>query len=40
MIQFSEIKPESRGFTDEARKDFPTMLYDYASRPYGAQFEE
>jgi catechol 2,3-dioxygenase-like lactoylglutathione lyase family enzyme len=40
MIQFSEIKPESRGFTDEARKDFPMMLYDYASRPYGAQFEE
>lgn len=40
MIQFSEIKPESRGFTDESRRDFPAYLYDYASRPYGIQFDE
>ena len=40
MIQFSEIKPDSRGFTDPVRSTFPTLLYDYASRPYGAPFEE
>jgi len=40
MIQFSEVKSESRGFTDPARLDFPTMLYDYASRPYGLQWGE
>jgi hypothetical protein len=40
MIQFSEIKAESRGFTDPARKDFPRHLYDYASRPYGIQFPD
>ena len=39
MIQLSEVKPESRGFTDPARSDFATYLYDYASRPYGLQFE-
>ena len=40
MIQFSEIKAESRGITDEARRDFPKYLYDYASRPYGIQFPD
>jgi predicted enzyme related to lactoylglutathione lyase len=40
MIQFSEIKPSERGFTDPERKDFPTQLYDYARRPYGVQWEE
>jgi len=40
MIQFSEIKQEYRGFTDAARSDFPTYLYDYASQPYGIQFPE
>lgn len=39
MIQFSEIKPEWRGFTDPSRADFPTLLYDYASRPYGVQYD-
>lgn len=38
MIQLSEIKPESRGFTDPTRSGFPDLLYDYASRPYGVQF--
>ncbi|MBA3378017.1 MAG: VOC family protein [Chloroflexia bacterium] len=37
MIQFSEIKAESRGITDTSRSDFPAYLYDYASRPYGIQ---
>lgn len=37
MIQLSEIKPEWRGITAPARADFPTLLYDYASRPYGLQ---
>jgi len=40
MIQFSEIKPGSRGFTDPGREDFPQYLYDYASRPYGIQFPD
>lgn len=40
MIQFSEIKPAERGFSDPERKDFPTLLYDYARRPYGVQWEE
>jgi len=40
MIQFSEIKPTDRGFTAPARSDFPTLLYDYASRPYGLQWDE
>ncbi len=38
MIQFSEIKPEWRGFADPDRAQFPGYLYDYASRPYGIQF--
>jgi len=40
MIQFSEIKTAERGFTDPIRKDFPNLLYDYARRPYGVQWEE
>lgn len=40
MIQFSEIKAGSRGFTDPARSDFPRFLYDYVSRPYGLQFPD
>jgi hypothetical protein len=40
MIQFSEIKAESRGFADASRQDFPDYLYDYASRPYGIQFPD
>ncbi len=40
MIQLSEIKPESRGFTDPIRSGFPDFLYDYASRPYGVHFGE
>ncbi|MFL5760801.1 MAG: VOC family protein [Thermomicrobiales bacterium] len=40
MIQFSEIKPAERGFTDPERKNFPALLYDYARRPYGVQWEE
>jgi hypothetical protein len=40
MIQFSEIKTSDRGFSDPARSDFPNMLYDYASRPYGLQWDE
>ncbi len=40
MIQLSEIKPASRGFTDPTRSDFPDLLYDYASRPYGVQYGE
>ncbi len=38
MIQLSQIKATERGITDPARVDFPTLLYDYASRPYGEQF--
>ena len=40
MIQLSEVKAASRGFSDPARSDFPSYLYDYASRPYGVQFGE
>jgi hypothetical protein len=40
MIQFSEVKAEWRGITDPARADFATHLYDYASRPYGLQWDE
>jgi hypothetical protein len=38
MIQFSEIKEASRGFTDTARARYPELLYDYVSQPYGIQF--
>lgn len=40
MIQFSEIKPADRGFTDPERTDYSSLLYDYASRPYGLQWDE
>ncbi len=40
MIQFSEVKPAWRGITDPARSDFAGFLYDYASRPYGLQWDE
>lgn len=40
MIQFSEIKPESRGFTTREDSGFAHYLYDYTSRPYGMQFED
>jgi catechol 2,3-dioxygenase-like lactoylglutathione lyase family enzyme len=40
MIQFSEIKPAERGFADPIRKEFANLLYDYARRPYGVQWEE
>ena len=39
MMQLSQIKEAERGFTDPARADFPSLLYDYASRPYGEQFD-
>lgn len=39
MIQFSEIKPDARGFTTSENKTFANYLYDYTSRPYGVQFE-
>lgn len=38
MFQLSEIKQADRGFVDPRRKDFPNLLYDYASRPYGLQW--
>ena len=40
MIQFSQIKDDARGFTGTIREDYPTLLYDYASRPYGLQWDE
>jgi catechol 2,3-dioxygenase-like lactoylglutathione lyase family enzyme len=40
MIQFSEIKATSRGFTDPDRAGYASYLYDYCSRPYGVQFLE
>jgi catechol 2,3-dioxygenase-like lactoylglutathione lyase family enzyme len=40
MIQFSQIKETDRGFAKSALADFPNLLYDYASRPYGIQWEE
>ncbi|MGH2533731.1 MAG: VOC family protein [Thermomicrobiales bacterium] len=40
MIQLSEVKPEWRGFSHPDRAAFPRFLYDYASRPYGVQWEE
>ncbi|HEY8448590.1 MAG TPA: VOC family protein [Thermomicrobiales bacterium] len=39
MIQFSEIKPEARGIRDPERAGFAQLIYDYASRPYGVQWE-
>ncbi len=40
LIQFSEIKSESRGFATPGDKAFADYLYDYTSRPYGVQFED
>jgi hypothetical protein len=40
MIQLSEIKLAWRGFSDPDRRQFPEMLYDYASRPYGVQWDD
>lgn len=40
MVQFSEIKSESRGFTAPGSKAFANHLYDYTSRPYGVQFDD
>jgi hypothetical protein len=40
MIQFSEIKKEWRGFAAPERAGFSELLYDYASRPYGLQWDE
>jgi Glyoxalase/Bleomycin resistance protein/Dioxygenase superfamily len=40
MIQFSEIKPAERGFSDPERAGYPALLYDYARRPYGVRWEE
>lgn len=40
MIQLSEVKPEWRGFHDPDRASFLHFLYDYASRPYGVQWDE
>lgn len=40
MIQLSEVKQRDRGITDLARRDFAEYLYDYASRPYGLQFDD
>jgi len=39
MIQFSQIKDDARGFEGTARDGFPALLYDYASRPYGLQWD-
>ncbi len=39
MIQFSQIKPEWRGYPSETDPEFARWLYDYSSRPYGVQFE-
>ena len=39
MIQFSEIKSAERGFRDPARAGFAGLMYDYASRPYGVQWD-
>lgn len=40
MIQFSQIKDDARGFAGVERSSFPSLLYDYASRPYGLQWDE
>ncbi|HEY7033171.1 MAG TPA: VOC family protein [Thermomicrobiales bacterium] len=40
MIQFSEIKNADRGFADPIRAGSSSLLYDYASRPYGLQWDE
>jgi len=40
MFQFSEVKSADRGFTATSREGFQNYLYDYASRPYGLQWDE
>lgn len=40
MFQFSEVKIADRGFISTAREGFQHYLYDYASRPYGLQWDE
>lgn len=39
MFQLSEIKSADRGFTGSERAGFSELLYDYASRPYGVQWD-
>jgi catechol 2,3-dioxygenase-like lactoylglutathione lyase family enzyme len=40
MIQFSEVKPDWRGYPESTDPAFARWLYDYSSRPYGVQFDE
>jgi catechol 2,3-dioxygenase-like lactoylglutathione lyase family enzyme len=40
MFQFSEVKADERGFASTGDADFAGLLYDYASRPYGLQWDE
>jgi catechol 2,3-dioxygenase-like lactoylglutathione lyase family enzyme len=40
MFQFSEVKPHERGFASPERVGFHEFLYDYASRPYGLQWDD
>jgi catechol 2,3-dioxygenase-like lactoylglutathione lyase family enzyme len=40
MFQFSEIKKAERGFKAPERIGFQNFLYDYASRPYGLQWDD
>jgi len=39
MFQFSQVKESWRGYPKEGDAEFARWLYDYASRPYGVQFE-
>ena len=39
MIQLSQIKDDARGFDGTPREGFSALLYDYASRPYGLQWD-
>jgi catechol 2,3-dioxygenase-like lactoylglutathione lyase family enzyme len=39
MIQFSQVKEAWRGYHNPGDAKFAAFLYDYASRPYGVQFE-
>jgi hypothetical protein len=39
MIQLSQIKDDARGFAGTPRAGFSEFLYDYASRPYGLQWD-
>lgn len=40
MIQLSQVKDAERGFKGTPREHFADLLYDYASRPYGLQWDE